>query len=116
MKRTAITLALAATLAGCSELADSTDLACTMIISGCAITSVQDYEYCALAINDPLATPDELRKLCDAFYRGEQCHCITPVCVRDVGRNPMDYDQWTRERINNLHCPAAVLHPYEDAK
>ena len=109
--------ALALVLCGCEELVNSTDEACSLIVGGCALLTVQDYEYCSSAINDPLATPDELARLCDAFYRGEMCQCVTPVCVRDVIYGaPLDYDSWTRDFVNKLHCPASILRPYEEVK
>jgi hypothetical protein len=115
MKNIILASVLLASL-GCDELANATDEACSIMVTGCAISIVQDYEYCAHAVADPAATADEVALYCDAFYRGMQCQCVTSACVRDVTFHGYEYDKWIREFVAGLHCPAEVLRPYEEVE
>lgn len=114
MRKFLLSLILALALAGCDELAGIQSDACGLIVEGCAISVVQSYEYCAQAIDAPGATADELRDLCDAYFRGQMCQCLTSVCVRDVVfYAPYEYEPWARSFVSDLNCPSEILDPYQ---
>jgi hypothetical protein len=81
-----------------------------VIVEGCALTIAESADYCMMAVGDE---PGDISELCDAYYRGQMCQCLTPACVRDVVYHGHNHDKWAREFVNSLECPAAILSPYE---